>query len=234
MTDVTPELLESIEAEFAVLFSASPKIKTLYSKLEKGIATFEEANNFAIETGNVLAKVFKRKLSSAVLPDGRMYYNIAERILNKTLGRNYDLISKYAATVQQILNENAGLGLKPIVPDINQDRIDGIIDRLAEAENFDEIAWILEEPTINFSQSIIDELIKANADFHKELGLQEHIERISVAHCCKWCDALAGSYEYYADTMPEDIFRRHERCRCKVIYYPGNGRRQNAHTKKWL
>lgn len=35
--------------------------------------------------------------------------------------------------------------------------------------------------------------------------------------------------------MPEDVFRRHERCRCLVTYDPADGsnRRQNVHTKKW-
>lgn len=231
--DITPELLEAIESEFAILFSASPQIKKLQKLLDDGVATYKEANAYAVETGNILAKVFKKKLSSAVLPDGKMYYNIADRILNKTLGRNYELISAYSTDVQTALNEAVGLGLKAIQPEINQDRIDGIIDRLADGELYDDIAWILEEPVINFSQSIIDDFIRENAEFHKDAGITERITRTSVRNCCKWCDGLVGSYEYGGSDMPNDIFRRHERCRCIVTYLPGDGRKQDVHSKKW-
>lgn len=33
--------------------------------------------------------------------------------------------------------------------------------------------------------------------------------------------------------MPADVYRRHERCRCRVEYDPGDGRRQNVWDKKW-
>lgn len=33
--------------------------------------------------------------------------------------------------------------------------------------------------------------------------------------------------------VPADVYRRHERCRCKVEYDPGDGRRQNVWDKKW-
>lgn len=33
--------------------------------------------------------------------------------------------------------------------------------------------------------------------------------------------------------MPKDVYRRHQRCRCSVEYYPRDGKIQNVHTKKW-
>lgn len=30
-----------------------------------------------------------------------------------------------------------------------------------------------------------------------------------------------------------DVYRRHQRCRCTVDYYPGDGKVQNVHTKEW-
>lgn len=35
--------------------------------------------------------------------------------------------------------------------------------------------------------------------------------------------------------VPPDVYRRHERCRCTVLYDPADGKRkrQNVHTKKW-
>ena len=50
---------------------------------------------------------------------------------------------------------------------------------------------------------------------------------------CKRCSSLAGVYEY--PDVPEDVYRRHENCRCTVEYDPGDGKKlQNVHTKKWI
>ena len=58
---------------------------------------------------------------------------------------NYDIVTDNAAIVQEILNKNAGMGIKAQVAPVNQSRIDGIIDRLDETEFFDDIKWILDE-----------------------------------------------------------------------------------------
>lgn len=89
-----------------------------------------------------------------------MYFNIANRILNPTMSKNYELVSSYAADVQTTLNRNAGLRIKGQKSELNQSKIDGIIERLSTAEKFEEIKWILNEPIINFSQAIVDDTAK--------------------------------------------------------------------------
>ncbi|CAG7589950.1 hypothetical protein PEPTYR26121_01104 [Peptoniphilus tyrrelliae] len=39
-------------------------------------------------------------------------------------------------------------------------------------------------------------------------------------------------YEY--PDVPKDVYRRHQRCKCTVDYLPGDGRKQDVHTKKWI
>lgn len=41
-----------------------------------------------------------------------MYFNIADRILRETLGKNYDLVATASEKVQSQLNKQAGIGLK--------------------------------------------------------------------------------------------------------------------------
>lgn len=60
-----------------------------------------------------------------------MYYNIAKRIIGPSLQYNYDLVGDYARDVQTLLNEQAGLSIKGIKPEINQDRIAGIINKIS-------------------------------------------------------------------------------------------------------
>lgn len=115
-----------------------------------------------------------------------------------------------------------------------QNRADGIIERLSEAENYDDIRWILDEPVTNFAMAIVDEHIKANADFQYKVGLSPKIVRTTNGKCCDWCNSLAGTYDYKdVKKTGNDVFRRHRHCRCKVIYDPADGKKvKDVWTKK--
>ena len=138
------------------------------------------------------------------------------------LGRNYELVSGYASDVQKNLNSEAKIGLTAQVPELNQDRIDGLVNRLASEESFDDVKWLLDDPIVNFSQSIVDDSIRKNVEFHHKLGLSPKIVRRVVGHPCKWCKSLEGSYNY--PEVPKNIYRRHGNCRCTVDYHLVMGR----------
>lgn len=232
MEDITPGLLKKITEEFDSLFNKSGLITKLYARVRDGTATYQDANDIAVEVGQILGKAYKDNLSADILPDGRMYYNIADRVITPTMTNNYELITEVTDHVQKSLNEAADIGLKAITPELNMDRIRGIVDRVSEAIDFDEIAWILAEPVVNYSQSIVDDAIRANAEFHAKAGLQPVITRKVAGNCCDWCKALAGKYHYPYD-VPADVYRRHQRCRCTVDYDPKDGKVQNVHSKLW-
>lgn len=231
MEDIAPELLKKIQSDFDEAIEKSEILKRLAEKIEAGTATYVEANDYAIEVGNILSDAYRHNLSSAVLPDGKMYYNIANRIITETMKRNYDLVSEVSEQIQALLNEAAGIGIKAIQPELNSDRITGIANRLSTADNFDEFSWILGEPVVNFSQSVVDDFIKVNSEFHGKCGMEPKIVRKLAGGCCEWCSKLAGTYTY--PEVPKDVYRRHQRCRCTVDYDPGTGKKQNVHTKQW-
>lgn len=230
--DIVPSLLEEIKKEFNIRLSDSEKIRLSKELLELNKATFNNANDYAIELGEILAKVFNEKITTELLPDGRMYYNIAERILNYTLKENHKIISQYSTEVQTLLNNQAGLKIKGLSPELNQDRIDGIVERLSKETDFEQIKWILNEPIINFSQAIVDDTVKSNVDFQYKLGLKPKVKRTVVGNCCDWCRAVEGTHEY--PNVPEDVYKRHRYCRCKVTYEPGDGKRQSVWSKQWI
>lgn len=229
--DIAPALLEKLQKAFAEKFNQNKKIQELYQIIQEGRAAYAEVNELSIEAGNILAEVFQENLSSSILPDGRMYYNIAKRTVEPMMKNNYNIVIDNGVVVQELLNRAAGIGIKVQIPPVNQSRIDGIIDRLDAEEVFDDIKWILDEPVKNFTQAAVDDLVKANADFHHELGLQPKIIRIAEPRCCDWCSAIAGVYDY--PDVPKDVYRRHRFCRCTVEYDPGDSRRQDVWTKQW-
>ena len=229
MNDIVPELLDKIQRDFQDEVKKSNKLKALRKLIDDKQATYEQANEYAIEIGEILARSFKKRISSSVLPDGRMYFNIGERILNPTLTKNYELATNIAKEIQEELNRQVGIGLKVSVPKVDKGKIKGFVDRLS-SELFDDVSWILQEPIINFTHNGVNDVLEANASFQANVGLKPKIKRTLVGGACDWCVSLAGTYSY--PDVPEDVYKRHERCRCTVEYIPDGVKRQNVWTKR--
>lgn len=231
MDDIVPELLDKIKADFFEQAEKSAELERLLLLVRSGKANFIDAHEFSTKLGQILSEALQNNISGLILPDGKMHFNIASRILNETLGTNHKMVSTYAKQVQETLNKEAGIGLKSIQAPINQERINGLVNRLSYEEKFDDVSWILKEPIVNFNQNIVDNHIKVNADFHFKSGLKPKIVRTTDGNCCDWCSKLAGVYTYPG--VNKDVFRRHDRCTCTLDYHPGDGKKQNVWSKKW-
>lgn len=231
--DIAPELLKEIQEDFNKQFEQNQRISEIQSKIDEGVATYKEANEYAIEVGEMLASAFQNNLSSAVLPNGQMYYNIAQKVIRPNMLNNYDLVTAVTNNIQAALNKAANIGIKAITPQLNEDKVDGIVRKISNAEQFDDVAAVLNEPIVTFTQSIIDDAIKANAEFQSKAGLQPKIVRTMAGGCCKWCQEVAGTYRY-PDEVPKDVYRRHQNCRCTVEFHPKDGKVQNVHSKRWV
>lgn len=233
MEDIAPQLIQSVADEFQKLYDSDSKIQTLLAKVHHKTATYAEAQEYALAVSQLIGKAFRKYVSSDVLPDGKLYYNIANRLIPESLDKNYRLVSKYAADVQTSLNQNARIGLRSQTVDRDQDRIDGLVDLASNADRYDDVADQLLTAFENYSQHIVDETIRKNADFHYRSGMTPKIIRRAERKCCTWCRSLAGIHEY-PDVDP-DVYRRHENCRCTVMYDPADGkrRRQNIWDKSW-
>lgn len=231
MEDIAPELLARIEQEFEEQFKSDSLLADLAAKLEAGTATHTEAYEYAGRVGEILTDAYQHNIASSSLPDGKLWYNIANRVITPTMKNNYDIISKYVTDVQTSLNKAAGLGIKALPPDMDvEDKIKGIVDRVSSEDSYDDIQWILREPVKTFSRNVIDSSIRANVEFQGKAGLTPKIVRKTSGRCCKWCTALAGTYTY--PDVPRDVYRRHDNCRCTVNYDPGNGKVKNIHSGK--
>ncbi len=228
--DVLPELLKRVCDDFEKSYAANEVVKQVQEKLENKSATYADAYEYAYEVGCMLSDALTKHVTIELLPNGTMYYNIAQRLLQKTLGTNYKLVSDLAAGVQKVLNGKAGLTLAALKPDIDQDKVDGLIERLSKGD-FENDKFVMGSPIANFTQSVVDDTIAKNVEFHASAGLQPKIVRRYAGNGCKWCANLAGTYDY---PVKQEIYRRHDNCRCIVEYFPEDGRGvQNAHTKEW-
>lgn len=233
MADIAPELLKKITNEFEDLIENDEVLLRIQKKIRTRKASYIDAHDGSVRIGEILSQAYQKHISSGILPNGQMYYNIAQRVIDPTLKRDFDEISKLCMDVQRTLNEGAGIGIKPIASKLNQSRIDGIVDRISE-QPYEKVQWLTKEPVVNFSQSIVDDHIRENADFHAKAGLSPKIVRKSASKCCEWCSHIAGTYAYPAEAPNgSDVWRRHENCRCTTDYDPGDGLVQDVWSKKW-
>lgn len=231
--DIAPELMKEVQISFWEYIKEEP-IQKLYELLHEGKATYIEADRFAVEMGNALAKAFRDNISSDVLPDGKMYYNIARRMLPPELQEDYKLVADYAQAMQQGMNKRAKLGIKAVRPKYNNNREKGLIEYICRADKYDIVRKSFEEDLINFSQSVVTDTLKENAEFQYKSGLSPVIRRTAAGGCCEWCSRLAGTYPYEdVRNTGNDVYRRHRGCRCDVSFDPGDGKVQNVHSKEW-
>ena len=234
MQDITPDLLEAVERSFRDNLGKNKKIKTLQKALEDGKATYHEADQYAVEVGQELAKAFREHISSDTLPDGKMYYNIASRVIPPPLRASHEEIADFAETMQRGMNERANIEIKAVRPKYNGGKEKGLIEYAVQADQYDSIRRSFEEDLINFGQAVVTDALRENAEFQYGAGLSPVIRRTTNGGCCDWCSKLAGTYPYedVRDTG-NDVYRRHRSCRCRIVFDPGEGKVQNVHTKRW-
>lgn len=225
MDDIAPKLIENVNKDFADNLAADKNVAALSEKLAAGQARYEDAYKYAESVGNARAKAFEDQISSEVLPEGKMHYNIASRLMTDSLTTDHEMIADYAAGVQKAYNEEAGINLKALKADANEDRIDGFVERLSSEDVFDDVSWILQEPVVTHARSVVDDTIKKNAEFQGRAGIKATVIRNADPKCCKWCSDLAGDYVY--PSVPREVFQRHDNCRCTADY---NGKKLTAYN----
>lgn len=220
-------LSAQIRKEYIERRGNSPTLKAILDKISNGGGTYVDAHEYAYQAGKILSNIFGKTITVDVLPNGQLDVSNARKIITNALRLNFEDVSQATAEIQRNLNRAAGLGLEPVVPQINEARIKGIA-KLSSSAPIDEVIDELKEAITTFSQHVVDDELKANADSHYSAGMRPKIIRRAEAGCCAWCSALAGEHDYPLSN--DNVFRRHQRCRCTTEYDPGDGsnKRQNV------
>lgn len=230
--DIVPELMEKIREDFAAEVSADGKIQKFLKRIRDGTASMDEASLFARSLGDILAEVLKKNITQDILPDGRMYYNIANRTIKPMLEENFKLTNEAAKAVQALLDEETGIHLNAMSGTWPEERVNTLIGAIGEEGiEWEEVERRMDEPVRNISQSFLDEFIRANAEFRYKAGMSAKIVRKLAGGACAWCKNLAGSYEY--PDVPADVYRRHDNCRCTVTFRSGRQRTDVWTKQTW-
>ena len=228
--DIVPVLNERVQSSFKSYCLKDRRLTQISKRIRDGTANQIDAHDYAEHLGENLSRALVNNLTADNLPNGKLYYNIAQRVVIPGLEENYNIINDISTDIQSIVDKKAKIGLSTVKADFPASRINGLIDKMTADDIILEQAlrW-LGEPIINNSEAFFDDFVKANAEFRRNVGLKATITRSVVSGCCKWCEDLAGTYDY--DSAPPEIYQRHEFCRCTVTYQ-SKKTSQNVWSKK--
>ena len=225
------ELLELLKKLFSDEISKNSEYQKLAKKITSSSGNYEDAENLGYEIGDALSKTFAKGITDDILVDGYLTENTANEAIRPLLVNGYDITTDASKIVQQAINDGARIGMKPVTAPINNDRLNGILNK-ATSDLYENTKWVLDEPVKNYMQSIPVEHLEKNFKTQGRSGLKPKLIRKMVGGCCDWCRNLAGTYSY--PNVPPDVYKRHRNCRCTVDYYPtGKGKSQNVWDKSW-
>lgn len=223
MEDVSPKLLERVQKTFDEICTKDKQLE----KLKEAARDYEGLDLYAERLGDNLARAF-RVIGAEDLPKGRMYYNIADKVVRPLLEDNWNTVVQAGIEVQKGINAAAGIGLKPIIPKPESDRIYSLTFKISEYENFADAQWLLGEPVTNIIMRAADAMAEGNALFQHNAGVETRFTRNVRYKCCDWCAERAGTWTYF--DMPDDFWGRHEHCRCTIDYKPEKGKGYRMNT----
>lgn len=245
MSELGATLLEQSSKTFYELLRKDRKIRSLLARIRDG-TSYYDANEYAVRVGELLSKALNQSTETLSF----MSEEVAQELLDPLLREDHSMIATVIGQIQQNMNKANGVGLAPMIPDVDTDRIEGFIKKIASGESLDDVRWMFGEPVVNYSQSVVDKGIEANARATSKIGLKAYIIReaeasghrtikrgnksYSYAIPCKWCANLAGKYEYESVRgTGNDVYRRHEACRCRVTYVNGTNRQDVWSKVEW-
>lgn len=217
--DVAPKLLSEIKNDFAKRKAKNGYISKYLNRLKGGKVTFDDTQRYSKELGKELGESLSGVLKAENLPDGKLYWNIADRTVKPMYSDVHDEVNLSAEATQKILDLEQGIGLNAIKPEIEEYRVKGILEAITkDGLKDDELSAALKVLTENLTEHFFDDFIAENAGFRDSAGLQAIVIREAKGKKpCEWCLEKEGTYTY-KEAQKNGIFQRHTSCKCSITY----------------
>lgn len=225
--DISPELYRAIKTRFDTLSVTDKKLVSLNRKIYAGTATQQDIAKYTELIGKHASDAFKAVLKPENLPNGTLYYNIAEKTIKPLMLDNWGYINNAAVMQQAAVDKAIEINIGIVKGGDPEKRINPIIDRAVNAKTGDELKSALSDPVITGHLEFYDDFMKENAKLRSELGLYAVVERIydgvglhrgtKWAKPCKFCEdrALRKPYE---ESVLWGMWERHPGCKCTILY----------------
>ena len=146
MKDITPELQKSVLSDFHNMVEEDNKIQGILTGEDKR-ATLTQVSKQAERLGEYAVRSLKKNLTDETLPDGTIYWNIAKGVIMPLMREVQNLAIDMAVTIQKREDEKTGIGLKPVRPVFNQERIEAVMNKVVFLSKMPEVPEVGKEDT---------------------------------------------------------------------------------------
>nr|DAQ47141.1 MAG TPA: hypothetical protein [Caudoviricetes sp.] len=135
MNDIGLELQKSIETAFNERLAIDVVIKAIKLKVENGKATQRDVTMLCKRLGEISSKVLIENIKPEMMPNDKMYWNIAEKAIKPLMIQIHGIVNKVAAEVVEAERNTNGIHIKPIEPVFPEERIESLINNFVNAYN---------------------------------------------------------------------------------------------------
>lgn len=223
MEDIAPVLAADINKRFDAAVKSDSVIKQLALKLKKGPLGTGDIRTLSVRLGGHASDALRAVLTPEALPDGRVYWNIAERTIKPVLTQIYQVENALMYNSLSAADKAAGINIAIKQGVDPADRIKEVMDFATNSRTADEISNALNDPVKTTAIDFTDDFIKENAELRDKLGFKQVITReydgVGLAGGkvqCNWCVGRAGTYYSYKEAYDAGAFERHTGCGCTI------------------
>lgn len=138
MKDIVPKLQKSVLSDFYNMVEEDNKIQGILTGEDKR-ATLAQVSKQAERLGEYAVRSLEKNLTDEILPDGTLYWNIAKGVIPPLMQEVQNLAIDMAVTIQKREDEKTGIGLKPVRPPFNQERIEAVMNKVVFLSKMPEV-----------------------------------------------------------------------------------------------
>lgn len=223
MEDIAPELYKKINDDFTAAVRNDSTIRTLVTKGNSRPLTQKELTTISTRLGQHASDAFKKTLTVDALPDGKMYWNIADRTIRPIMQRIYDTNNLLESNALKLKDKAAGVNIGIIKGADPTARINEVIQFTLDSKTAEELDNALNLPVKTTALDFNDDFMEANAELRGKLGFKQVITReydgVGLANGrrpCNWCIGRSGTYYSYQEAKDAGAFERHTGCGCTI------------------
>lgn len=138
MKDIVPQLQKSVLSDFNRRVEQDIQIQRILAGTSKR-ATFADVSKLAAQVGEYAYQSLRENLTDETLPDATLYWNIAKRIMLPLMQQAQTVAIDMAVAVQGKDDKQAGIGIKPMRPALNEERIEAVINKVVFLSKMPEV-----------------------------------------------------------------------------------------------
>ena len=199
--------------------NAKANTKAFIRLIKNKYANYETAAEYSKMLGDVTAKAIEKNIIEGVSDEELLQF--AQEVLAPVYTATQKTVLNACKSVQALYNEQAEVQLQPVDVKPDGSRITHIVDRFAEASNFDEVKFLINKNVArSITRGAVNDSMRSNAKAQSDAGLNVRISRTDGSGCCKWCSSLVGTYDSF-DALPNDFWKIHRGCKCSIDYRTG-------------